>query len=340
MSQLGFFDQDERLSKLNEHDKLSGLNAIVNWEIFRETLNLALKQERKSLAGRKRYDLVMMFKCLILQHLYNFSDQELEFQIRDRFTFSRFIGIGIEDKVPDANTFWDFREMLIKENVLGLLFDGFNDLLNKQGIKAEKGQIIDASFIEAPRQRNTREQNETIKEGLIPEEFMENESKKRQKDTDARWTKKNDTVHYGYKNHVCIDNKHKIIRNFAVTSADVHDSNECENLLTDNSSSRVWADSAYRSAAIEAELDAMGYQSKIHEKGYSNKPLNKSQKLKNTNKSKVRARVEHVFADIKYRFKGGFIRVIGKARAAGKITLTNLVYNLKRFDYIHRVSAT
>src|SRR5579863_664363 len=111
MPQPGFFDLDERFKKLNERDALLRLNALIDWELFRPTLRSARPAERKSEAGRKPFDEVLMFKGLVLQHLYNFSDEELEFQIRDRFTFLRFLGLSPEGRIPDANTFWDFREL-------------------------------------------------------------------------------------------------------------------------------------------------------------------------------------------------------------------------------------
>ena len=339
MIQPSFFDTENRLKKLNEKDNLLKLNKLIDWEQFRSTLELARNNKpRKSNAGRKSFDSVLMFKCLILQHLYNLSDEELEFQLRDRLTFMRFVGLKPEDTTPDCNTLWDFREFLTTTNTLKPLFEIFTAHLNAQGFTAKKGQIIDASFVEAPRQRNTREQNDVIKQGLVPAEFAENPAVQSQKDLDARWAKKNNAVHYGYKNHINIDAGHKIIRDFSCTSAEVHDSNEFETLLTSNSNQNVWADSAYRSNEKEMILDILGYKSQVHKKGTRAKPLTEKQTLENTKKSKIRARVEHVFGHIKNSLKGNFVRVIGVARATAKITLTNLTYNIDRFCYLQGVA--
>lgn len=336
MAQPGFFDTESRLKKLDEKDNLLKLNQLVDWDIFRSTIETARrKSERKSNAGRKPYDALVMFKCLVLQQLYNLSDEEFEFQLRDRLTFIRFVGLNPEDTTPDANTLWDFRELLTKQNQLSNLFNRFNQYLDNKGLRARKGQIVDASFVEAPRQRNTREQNQTIKDGLIPAEFLDNPHVASQKDTDARWAQKNDEDHFGYKNHISVDVEHKLIRNFACTNAAVHDSNQFESLLAPNSSRDVWADSAYRSEEKEAILNAMNYRSHVHEKGNRSAALTDKQIARNKKKSKIRARVEHVFGYQVNSMSGGFLRVIGIARATTKIALTNLVYNIMRFCYLH-----
>lgn len=338
--QPSFFDYDDRLAKLNARDSLMRLNELIEWEIFRDTLEKIRRQERKSPAGRKPFDALMMFKGLVLQHLYGFSDEELEYQIRDRFTFMRFLDLTPEDRIPDANTFWDFREALIHAGIIKQLFHDFDCYLVSQGVMAQKGQIIDASFVEAPRQRNSREENEQIKQGEVPDSFNQNPAKNRQKDLDARWTKKNDETHYGYKNHVSVDNQHKIIRDYAVTSAEVHDSHVCTDLLATNTANDVWADSAYRSEQQEARLSELDYCSHINEKGYRNRPLTESQKASNKEKSKVRARVEHVFGAMTNEMGGIVVRVIGRVRATAKVGLMNLVYNLKRFETIYRLHAS
>ena len=210
--------------------------------------------------------------------------------------------------------------------------------MNNKGFSARKGEIVDASFVEAPRQRNTKEQNAMLKQGLIPSEFDKNPAVKCQKDTDARWAKKNNETHYGYKNHICVDVQHKLIQDFSCTSAEVHDSNEFENLLCKNTRQAVWADSAYRSAEKEAILNTLGYRSHVHQKGNRTASLTEAQKASNNKKSKIRARVEHVFGYCANSMKGGFLRVIGIVRATTKVALTNLTYNIMRFCYLQGVA--
>ncbi len=244
--QTGLVDWQIRFRQLDAGgDPLPKLKKLVDWERFRPALEVVREKERKSNAGRKAFDVVLMFKVLVLESLYNLSDEKIEFQIRDRISFMRFLDLSLGDAVPDEKTIWLFREQLTEAGLIKSLFEEFETFLQEKGFSARKGQIIDASIVEAPRQRNSREENQQIKTGQTPEDWSE--EKKRQKDTDARWTQKNGQNHYGYKNHINVDVKHKLIRDYEVTAASVHDSQVFEELLDEDNSSRdVWANSAYR----------------------------------------------------------------------------------------------
>jgi transposase, IS5 family len=337
MGQIGLFDRENRLAELSAMgDPLDTINRVINWKSFRPIMDKVFRTERKSNAGRPAYDYVLMFKILVLQTMYGLSDEQTQFQIIDRLTFRRFLGLRDEDAIPDQKTIWLFRETLAQAGTIKKLFDRFGRLLNDAGYTAQKGQIIDASFVEVPRQRNTRDENDLVKHGETPQAWEAHPAKLRQKDVDARWTKKHDATFFGYKNHACVDVKHKIIRDYAATSAEVHDSRELETVLDpENSSADVYGDSAYRSETIEQRLEYLWYRSRIHEKGTRSGPLSEMQQERNRKKSKVRARVEHVFAQIEV-MHGGVIRCIGRLRAAAKIGLLNLVYNMRRYSYLVR----
>jgi len=316
-------------------DPLVRLDDLVEWKIFRPTLRKIHMKSRKSNAGRPPFDEVLMFKILILQSLYNLSDDATEFQIRDRFSFLRFLGLDIGATVPDSRTIRLFREQLTESQLIETLFISFNEYLAECGLVASKGQIVDASFVEAPRQRNTRKENELIKAGETPEEWEEKPEKLCQKDVDARWTQKNDINYYGYKNHICIDVKHKLIRAWAVTEASRHDSQVVEELIAnDNTSGDVWADSAYRAAEIFELLEKWGLREHVQRKGYRGHPLSDWEKRGNWTRAKVRARVEHVFGAQLMRAGTLVVRTIGIARARAKIGLRNLAYNIERFGML------
>lgn len=331
--QLGFFDLDNRyaqLSKLN--DPLEELNRIIDWNLFADLLAETTTKPRKSEAGRKPFDRVMLFKMLVLQRMNNLSDDRLEYQVRDRLSFMRFLGLGLAGVVPDAKTMWSFREELKENHLMDRLFARFDECLRELEVELKSGQIIDATFVSVPKQRNTREENKMIKEDAVPIEWGQNPHKLAQKDIDARWTKKNNESFYGYKDHVNMDRDTKLITTWEVTSAQIHDSQVLEEVLQspEVGGADIYADSAYRSNAQEESLVTSKYTSQIHEKGARNHPLTQAQKSSNKEKSRVRARVEHVFGSMTNELGGITIRTIGYGRAKVQIGLLNLVYNIKR----------
>jgi len=339
MKQKGFFDENDRLEELSKlGDPLEKLNTHVQWESNRRVLKKVFKKQAKGPGGRPPFDYVMMFKILILQKLYNIADDMTEYLIKDRLSFQRFLGLGLCDTVPDAKTIWHFREELNKANILDKIFKKFVEQLEQEGIITHSGSIVDATFVDVPKQRNSKEENEEIKGGEIPKEWKKkkNRHKKAQKDVDARWATKNKERHYGYKNHVKVDKKSKIITDYEVTSAEVHDSQELENLI-DEKDKIIYGDSAYTGKEVQSCIPE-STKNRIHEKGSRNKPLTKTQKRNNKAKSKIRARVEHVFGAMNH-FGGIFIRTIGIVRADFQIGLINLTYNLKRYTYLMGVKA-
>ena len=169
MGQKGFFDIAQRYAGLDaKNDPLARIDEVVPWEDFRPRLEAAWRkptEERKSPAGRKPWDAVVMFKAIVLCELYNLSDDQVEYQLRDRLSFMRFLGLGLEDKVPDAKTVWLYREQLAQAGVIETLFEDFDGYLEQQGYLAMGGQIIDASIVPVPKQRNSGDDNARIKEG-------------------------------------------------------------------------------------------------------------------------------------------------------------------------------
>ena len=243
VGQRGFWDEQQRVTKLQ--DKKPVLKSLANsipWESFRPLLDEGYEHERKSNAGRKRIDPLILFKMLVLQQLFNLSDEELEFQVNDRRSFEEFVGLGVMNSIPDATTVAFFRERLRKAGVIEELFELFEGYLRSQGLQARGGQIIDATLVPVPKQRNTREENKEIKAGRLPEGWDENPDRLQQKDLDARWTKKNGISYYGYKNSICIDVDHGFIRRYAVTPANIHDSQMLPRLLDpENESGVPWS---------------------------------------------------------------------------------------------------
>jgi transposase, IS5 family len=344
----GFFDVDERLAELSaKGDDLERLNALIDFELFRGALEAAVERGDRSKGGRPPFDCVLMFKILILQAMHSLSDERCEYLIKDRLSFMRFLGLRLADAVPDANTIWSFREALKKADVIDALFARFDAALREASFLAMSGQIVDATIVAAPKQRNTIEEKKAIKEGRIPEGWKDKPDKLAQKDRDARWTVKYSKAKprddgslppvdlaipaFGYKNDVSIDRGFGLIRKWTASDAAAHDGARLEAVLDrTNTASDVWADTAYRSAKNEAMLKRRGFVSRIHRKKPKGRPMPDAIRRANAAKSKIRAHVEHVFAEEKGPM-GLFIRTIGIARAKVKIGLANLAYNMRRF---------
>jgi transposase, IS5 family len=356
--QAGFFDIDERLKDLSaKGDDLERLNAMIDFEMFRAALEQAVPRADRSKGGRPPFDHVFMFKVLVLQTMHSLSDERCEYLIKDRLSFMRFLGLGLADAVPDANTIWTFREALTRVVISGepaaaVLFKRFDAAVKARGYLAMGGQIIDATIVAAPKQRNTKEEKQAIKEGRIPEDWKDKPAKLAQKDRDARWTVKYTKAKpdadgalppvdiaipaFGYKNHIGIDRRHGLIRTWAVSDAAAHDGARLGALLDGaNTASDVWADTAYRSKKNEAELGKRGFVSRIHVKKPKGKPMPAATRVANARKSRVRSAVEHVFAHEK-GLMGLVVRTIGLARAKLKIGLANITYNMRRFIWLER----
>jgi transposase, IS5 family len=336
-NERGFFDEQFRLERLaSKEDPLTKLDKVIRWEDFRFIIENAFPKTDPKLGGRPAFDRVMMFKVLVLQSLYNISDANTEFQILDRLTFMRFLGLNLSDRVPDEKTIWLFREQLKEHKIFDDLFDFFRNKIQVAGLFVEKGQIVDANIIEVPRQRNTREENQQIKDGEVPEQWKDDQNKLRQKDMDADWLKKNGKNYYGYKNHIKIDQGSKLIQQYQVTPASVHDSDVLEDLLEKKDRSQsLHADSAYSGDRCKSLIRKFKMKDKVHEKGYRNLPLTKKQMASNRKKSTIRARVEHVFGFMHMNMNHRLgLKYIGMDRIASAIGLKNIVYNMCRVVYL------
>ena len=273
----------------------------------------------------------------------------------------RFLGLSLGDRVPDARTIWLFRERLTRATLDGKpaiegLFARFDETLRVAGYIAMSGQIVDATLVAAPRQRNTTAEKSEIKAGRIPAEWQARPAKLRHKDRDARWTVKftkakpaqDGTVPavdlaipvFGYQSHLGIDRGFGLIRTWKATDAAAYEGRMLREGLLDksNTAGAVWADTAYRSKANERFMAENGFVSRLHRKKPPDRPMPVRTARANGAKSKVRAKIEHIFAEQKSRM-GLFIRTVGLARARTKIGLANLVYNVKRLIVLERWAA-
>jgi IS5 family transposase len=287
----------------------------------------------------------------VLQALYTLSDEQTEYQLRDRLSFMRFAGLALHDAVPDAKTIWLYREQLTRAGALARLFARFDAMLAERGFLAMGGQIVDATVVEARRPRLTKEEKVTLRDGGTPEGWSK--ARARQIDRDGRWTIKRGrkatppeggaqrqaaaeiaVPMFGYKNHLGIDRGHGFIRRFTVTHAARHDGSQLGAVLdANNTASGVWADTAYRSKANVEMLDRRGLVPEFQRAKPRGKPMPAHITRGNATRARVRSLVEHVFATEKRRM-GLLVRSIGLVRATARITLANLAYNMRRLVWI------
>lgn len=332
--QADFFTQETlhlRLAKFN--DPLSKFAEVVDWEQFRPILAQVRHKHDPRKGGRPSMDLVLMFKMIFLRHFYNLSLDQIEFMVHDRLSFRRFLKLDLEDTIPDAKTVWLYEESFTKANILDSVFDELLRQIDAAGYSARGGTIVDASIMETPKRQS--EQMLKRRHGVDDDDDLP-PSVQRQHDKDGRWTKKNNKTYRGYKNHVGIDNTHKVIRKMSITPANRHDGHELINLLDDtNMNADVYADSAYRSQENSELLERCEYRDAMHRK---NKPHKNDQRIAKGNhtKSKVRARVEHIFGFEKRLGNKIMVHCVGLARATLRLTMVNFAYNAHRFGHLIR----
>lgn len=347
--QYGFADSEMnlRLRELAHKDRLAPLKSAIDWELFRPVLVNATRKEPLGPGGRPPIDVVVKFRMLVVQRLYDMSDDALEFHVLDRFTFRSFVGLSLIDEVPDAKTIWEFREKLAKSGALESIWDLFMEELERKGLVAKEGRIVDAEVVESERRHLDKEERaryeankktRTDEEGEV--QVVKSANRGAQVDLEAGWTQKHGRHYFGYKNTTNVDAGSKLILEYSVDSAGVHDSMMFEQVLDNerDKGNKIYADKGYAGQKCEtAVIRAAGPRMAcIMHKAKVNKPLSRDQIEQNKDWARVRARVEHVFAWRKYVMKQGRLRTIGKTRAAFTIGLGNLLYNMHRLLFLTR----
>lgn len=280
---------------------LAEIKDYLDFEMFRSLLEGIFPEKQY---GPRRYDFVMMWKIVMLQKWFALSDPEAEEQIADRISFRQFLGLSLNDDIPDETTICLFRQHLEQSEVYEWLFELLNRELMERRVKVKTGTMVDATFVTAP--------NGKDKDG-------------NKVDTDADWGHKG----HGYSVHVNVGSKDKLIEDIEMTSARPHDSQHLDDVLTGDET-ELWADSAYRSEEREKQLAEEGCKSHILEKAHRNKPLTQAQEDSNREKSKVRSRVEHTFGQWKEHQGFRRVRYVGLSKNRCDAFLHGIAFNLKR----------
>lgn len=326
---VSLFAEQERETKLDKiGDALSKLAEHVDFAALAAEIDEAAPRPGRERGGRPPFPTELMVRVLVVQQLYNLSDEQMEFQLLDRLSFQRFVGLRQSSQAPDRTTIWTFKERLIKAGATERIFEAVGRQLDRHGYIARGGQMIDASIVPAPKQTLTRNEKEIVQQDAMPVEWSP--SKRRQKDVQARWTKKHGKSYFGFKLCSSVDRRHKLIRRVHVSTASEHDTLHFERVLDRGNTSRdVYADKGYVDGEREQRLGEKGWRLHIQRKGQAGKPLSDCQERRNKRIAKTRARVEHVFASLE-QMGGKALRSIGLARATLHLNWKAATYNLRR----------
>lgn len=329
MIKESLFAAEEREAKLDKlGDILQVLEKHVDFKALSQAIDQAAPRPSQEKGGRPPFPTEIMVRVIVLQQLYNLSDEQMEFQLLDRLSFQRFVGLRHSSQIPDRTTLWTFKERLIKANASDTLFDAVNRELDKHGYIARCGQIIDATLVPAPRQQIDKDEKALIKQDAMPIDWTP--AQRRQKDIDATWTKKHGKSHHGYKLTTSVDKRYKLIRKLKVSTASEHDTHHLEDVLDSSNTSReVYADKGYVDGEREARLQDQGWRMRIQHKASKGKAQSDCQQRRNQRIAKSRARVEHVYATLQ-QMGGKGIRCIGLDRAVLQLNLKAATYNLRR----------
>lgn len=321
--------------------RLQRISKVGNLEQFRSVLEAAVDEDRIARggrpcnqlkpSGRRGFDAVFMLKCLMAQRVHDQGDEQFHTTMCSDLLVQDFLGINDPNDVPSAKTLWKYREIFAKNQVFKNMFDSQVAGFVKANPSIGTVEIIDSSFVEAPKQRNTREENKIIKEGNGDSLWKDKPNKKRHKDIDASWTKKRQEVHFGYKSHNTICALSKLIIGTFTTTAKVHDVSVADQMIHLTSNAAIlYADAGYVGRKFENAVLSKKMIPLICSKGYKGHPLTEEQKKDNRELSRIRCRVEHPFGFIERTLHGSHVRSVGIMRAAANNYLTSYVYNLFR----------
>jgi len=333
MIKSSLFASQEREMKLDKlGDVLQELDEHIDFTELACAVDKAAPRPSRTKGGRPPFPSELMVRVLVVQQMFNLSDEQMEYQLLDRLSFQRFVGLRQSSQIPDRTTIWTFKERLIKAEASDSIFEAMNQQLAKQGYVARGGQMIDASIVPAPIQHISKDEKAQIREQAIPSAWPP--EKRRQKDVDATWTKKHGKSFFGFKLSASTDNRYKVIRKIKISTASAHDTLHMEDVLDSSNTSRdIYADKGYADGEREKRLKESAWRPRIQHKAKQGKPISACQKQRNKRISITRVRVEHPFASLT-QMGGKLVRSIGLDRATLHLNWKVATYNMRRMCYL------
>lgn len=310
LNQLGF--SDELLARRRKSSqmaaKLKQIEQMVDWQPIYNKLT-SIDKTSKTKGGRPRKPVSWMVKALFLQSLFNLSNPQLEDQLIDRLSFQRFVGINLDNDIPDFTTFWRFKEALIQQGLTDVIFDQITSQIEQKGMLLKKGTVVDATIINSVNRPLKKERREELEK-----------EPSSQIDTDAHSTKKGGRFYFGYKGHIGVDVGTKLIRKQRFTPANRNDLVPLAELISYDEMS-LWGDKAYYLEEYKVAARKDGWFYGVLDKPHRGEKLSQKQKDKNKKYSSVRAQVEHPFAWMKS--KAGLVAMRAKNKARNAFTFAN-----------------
>ena len=336
---VSLFAEQERETKMDEIcDAQSKSAEHLNFGALAAEIDEAAPRPARERGGRPPFPTELMVRVLVVQQLYKLSDEQMEFQLLDRLSFQRFVGLRQSSQAPDRTTIWTFNERLIQAGAAERIFEAVSRQLDRHGYIARGGQMVDASVVPVPKHTLNKDERAIVQEDAMPADWSP--SKRRQKDVQARWTKKHGKSYFGFKLSSSVDRRHKLIRRVHVSAASENDTLHFERVLDASNTSRdIYADKGYVDGEREQRLRAQGWRVHIQRKGQAGKPLSDCQERRNKRIAKIRARAEHVSAGLD-QMGGKALRSIGLARATLHLNSKAATYNLRRLCSLMEVGPT
>ena len=310
VGQRGFADQllDRRSAR---KERLRRIDALIDWLPVAALLSGIHGQK----TGRPGYPGLVLFKALLLQAWYGLSDPALEEALDDTLSFRDFVGLSLEDAVPDHATLWRFREELVKQGLSERLFLEINRQLEAKGLMVKAGTLIDATLVEAQAKKPP------LADGM---------GAKSKTDKDAAWTKKNGKAMFGYKAHIGADRNSGLVRKAILTPASTNESEVADRLIMGDEGA-VYADKAYENKVRRQRLKAAGIKDRIMHRSHKHQSgLPGWQKLRNALIAPIRAGVEKIFGTWKRSYGYRRVRYFTLGRNEVQLHALCIAFNLKR----------
>jgi IS5 family transposase len=313
------------------------INQLIDWHPIKSIIE-SISPKGKSNTGRLPYDGLVLFKIELLRVWYNLSDGEVEEQVNDRISFSRFVGISMENEVPDSTTVCRFRNMLVKADAYERLLTEINRQLEEKSIIVKSGAIVDASITDTLRRPRGKKKYEMVEDRKEDESTPSSAVTKLEEcsqpgvDKEARWIEKMGKYHYGYKKHTATD-KEGLVLAIETTPANESDIKHLETPLRKANlkpGTPVEADKGYKSAENDRILSEMKLRNHILHKAARNRPLTEREKAFNKAVSKTRYKIERTFGSIQCWFGGGIARYVGLSKTHAQHLMEAIAYNLYR----------